>query len=107
MWVNGALVERRDSRPEIENRTYGSYKATVDLYFKPSFGDIRLADLRPMHIEIALAKWATSPRKTRKKGCCLKQHSSICGWPLNARYCGECLPSTPPTPCSCRMPRRF
>lgn len=51
-----------DRKHRIAPRTYDRYTSIVELYLRPSFGHIRIADLRPQHIDQALESWRNGPR---------------------------------------------
>lgn len=49
-------------------KTVHRYGSIVRLYLVPAFGGMRAEQLRPAHIEAAVAKWATGPRNDNEKG---------------------------------------
>jgi integrase len=60
------LESIKDKKSE---RTYVRYEQMVRNQIVPDLGHIKLAQLRPLHIDAAEAKWATTGnRKTKKRG---------------------------------------
>ncbi|MFZ1123624.1 MAG: hypothetical protein WAN59_00605, partial [Candidatus Baltobacteraceae bacterium] len=49
-------------------KTVQRYGSIVRLYLVPAFGGLRAEQLRPAHIEAAVAKWATGPRNDKEQG---------------------------------------
>jgi integrase len=52
----------------IGARTFERYASIVRDTLIPTFGQQRLAKLTPLHVEDAVGRWRTQPRRDRKKG---------------------------------------
>jgi len=66
----GDLLQRwlTTTKTRVGTRTWERYRSIVDLHLTPDLGGIRLAKLRPLHIEEAVARWSTAERKDGRKG---------------------------------------
>jgi integrase len=52
----------------VTARTYAFYAAHVRLYIAPSLGSLRAEQLRPAHVEAALAAWRNGKRNDKEQG---------------------------------------
>ena len=81
-------------------RTYVRYEQMVRNQIVPDLGHIKLAQLRPLHIDAAEAKWATTGnRKTRKRGplspqSLLHLHRCLHTWLSSGPSSGACSHAT-------------
>ncbi|MHB8441097.1 MAG: tyrosine-type recombinase/integrase [Candidatus Tyrphobacter sp.] len=65
-----ALAQRwlDSAEHRVTARTYAFYAAHVRLYITPSLGSLRAEQLRPAHVEAALAAWRHGKRNDKEQG---------------------------------------
>jgi len=67
--VDDVLTEwLADRKHRIAESTYARYESITRLYLRPAFGHMRIASIRPQHIDHAIDEWMTGPRKDGRPG---------------------------------------
>jgi integrase len=79
----------KSTEHRVGAKSYQRYESMVRLHIIPTIGSLRAENMRPAHVEAALASWTTGKRKDKKKKATLSQRSiayllstlkTICRW---------------------------
>jgi integrase len=79
----------KSTQHRVGAKSYQRYESMVRLHIIPALGSLRAENIRPAHVETALASWTTNKRKDKKKKATLSQRSiayllstlkTICRW---------------------------